>query len=70
MATVELPSGEEVEGGCEETDPGGTANGMKQKRIRRRAGVHHGSEKAQKERRAENNVCAGRINDGGNDFGM
>jgi len=38
VASIELGSGQEVERGSKETDPGGAPNGRKQKKV----GIHAG----------------------------
>jgi hypothetical protein len=57
VATVELGGGEEIQGGSEETDPGGAADGMNQEGARRNAGMEEDSKETEKHGHAEDEVC-------------
>jgi hypothetical protein len=72
VAAVELCSGQEIQGGHKEADPGGAANRGKEQEVRIDAWMEEGVEEAEKERDAEDDgVLAGvGICDGGDNSGM
>jgi len=72
VATIELGRGKKVQRGGEKADPGGAADGRKQKEMRVDAGMNEGIEKAKKQGDAEDDgVLVGvRISNRRNDVGV
>lgn len=72
VAAVELRGGQKVEGGGEEADPGGAANGRKEQAVGVDARVKERVQQAEEQRSAEDHVRLRRIgmDERGDDGGM
>lgn len=70
MAAVQLGNGEEIERGGEEADPCGAANGMKQERAGRNAGMEPRGEETQQQRSAEGHLYTAHVVEAGDNFGV
>src|ERR1700687_1283598 len=70
VATVELSDGEEMEGGGEDPDPGGAADGVEEQVGGLSVRLKDSGRKFQDDRHTEDEVGIRVTADGGNDFGM
>jgi hypothetical protein len=70
MAAVQLTDREQVHGSHEQTDPGGTADGRKEKRAGVNAGVHEGVEKPHQQRHAKGDIGVIEICEARHEFHM